>query len=151
MALESLLTLLDQELELYRCLLKEQNRKIGMYLQGELDQVRRSMERDKILLEKLRRIHGSLRTRLQGKTLSEILATEEEANQQPLRASLEELRLLARELQHVNLRNYQYTQNSLYFTRAMLGKIFSDSANYNRNGYLQATNQAGSGAVECGL
>jgi flagellar biosynthesis/type III secretory pathway chaperone len=142
MALDSLVNLVDQQLELYRHLLAEQEQKIGMYLRGELDQVRDSMEQDKILLRKIRQIHGHLRDELNGNSVNEFLASAKEARQASLRDKLRELQRLTRELQRVNLRNYRYTQNSLAFTRAMLSKIFSDNASYNLNGYLKAGNGA---------
>lgn len=133
----NLLDIIDQELELYRQLVTEQKEKIHLYLEGNLDQVKSSMQRDKSVLEKIRALNRQLSAELGGRRLSEIVGEMEVANSHPLRLKIEELRRLTSELSRVNLQNYRYTQSSFGFTRAVLGEIFSKNVNYNQNGYLQ--------------
>jgi len=135
---DNLLDLICQELDLYRLLLTEQKQKISLYLQGDLDLVKSSMERDKNLFEGVRAIHQRLKEELDGRNLSEIFAELDTSESRALRTKIEELRRLTKELGRMNLQNYRYTRSSFGFTRAMLGEIFSENANYNQNGYLQA-------------
>jgi hypothetical protein len=137
MAGDNLLDLISRELDLYRLLVAEQEQKVSLYLQGDLDLVKSSMERDKNLLEGIRAIHQSLRKELDGQTLSETLAGLDTSESSILRMKIEELRRLVKELGRMNLQNYRYTRSSFGFTRAMLGEIFSENTNYNQNGYLQ--------------
>lgn len=134
---DNLLDLICQELDLYRLLVEEQKQKISLYLKNDLDLVKTSMDRDKNLLEGIRAIHLRLKEELDGRTLSEILVELDTSENRVLRTKIEELRRLAKELGRINLQNYRYTRSSFGFTRAMLGEIFSDNANYNQNGYLQ--------------
>jgi len=137
MAGDNLLDLISRELDLYRLLVAEQEQKISLYLQGDLELVKSSMERDKSLLEGIRAIHQSLSNELDGQTLSETLAGLDTSESSILRMKIEELRRLVKELGRMNLQNYRYTRSSFGFTRAMLGEIFSENTNYNQNGYLQ--------------
>ena len=134
----NLLDLISKELELYRLLVAEQKQKIDLYLRGDLDLVKSSIERDKSILEGIRALNGKIDAELDGRTLSDIAAEMESSVDGTLRTKIVQLRQLTSELRGMNLRNYRYVQSSFGFTRAMLGEIFSDNVNYNQNGYLQS-------------
>jgi flagellar biosynthesis/type III secretory pathway chaperone len=138
MGVNNLLDLICQELELYRRLLAEQQEKIQLYLQGDLDLVTSSVESDKRILKELRAINQRLETELDGRDLSEIAAEMDSSESERLRAKIVELRKLTGELSRMNLQNHRYVQSSFGFTRAMLGEIFSDNVNYTQNGYLRS-------------
>jgi hypothetical protein len=138
MDVDNLLDLICRELELYRGLLSEQKQKIQLYLQGDLDQVRGSVERDRSTLEEIRSLNLLLSAELDGRELSEIMSELEPTESEQLRARITELRQLTSELSRMNVQNYRYIQSSFGFTRTMLGEIFSENINYNRNGYLQS-------------
>jgi hypothetical protein len=133
----NLLDLINQELRLYRQLVTEQKEKIHLYLKGDLDRVKTSMERDKRVLEEIRAVNIQLSSEMGGRALSEIAAEMEASEGSTLKAKIEELRRLTSELSRVNLQNYRYTQSCFGFTRAVLGQIFSENVNYNQNGNLQ--------------
>jgi hypothetical protein len=138
MGVNNLLDLICQELELYRMLVAEQQQKIQLYLQGDLDLVTASIERDKRILEELRALNQELDSELDGRDLSEVASTMDPAASDKLRTKIVELRQLTGELSRMNLQNYRYVQSSFGFTRAMLGEIFSENVNYNQNGYLRS-------------
>lgn len=137
MVCDNLLDLICQELELYRLLVAEQKQKIDLYLQGDLDLLKSSMERDKSVLERIRALNRQLTSELAGQALSDIAEEIEFSAKETLRTKIEELRRLTSELSRINLHNYRYTQSSFGFTRAMLGEIFSENINYNQNGKFQ--------------
>lgn len=133
----NLLDLICRELELYRRLISEQKLKISLYLNGDLDLVKTSIERDRRLLEGIRELNQQLTLELDGRVVSEIAAEMDPSESKALRMNIEELRRLTSELSRVNFQNHRYTQSSYGYTRAMLGEIFSQNLNYNQNGYLQ--------------
>jgi hypothetical protein len=138
MGRKSLLDLVNRELELYRNLLSGQEEKIDLYLQGDLDQVMSSMNQDKKLLQGIRINHQLLREQLDGRSLTELTSELESSEREAVKDKIEQLKTLTRELGRLNIQNYRYTQASFGYTRSMLKQIFTDNANYNQNGYLQA-------------
>jgi hypothetical protein len=137
MAGNNLSSLISRELELYRLLIGEQKRKIGLYLKADLDLVRISIEKDKKFLEEIRYLNSQVRSELGGRVFSEVTLEMDLSESRALQLQIEELRRLTSELSRINLQNYRYAQSSFCFTRAMLGEIFSQNSNYNQNGYLQ--------------
>jgi hypothetical protein len=137
MAGNNLSSLISRELELYRLLIAEQKKKIGLYLKADLDLVRISMEKDKKFLEEIRCLNAQVRSELGGRVFSEVTLEMDLSESRALQLQIEELRRLTSELSRINLQNYRYIQSSFCFTRAMLGEIFSQNSNYNQNGYLQ--------------
>ena len=138
MGRKSLLYLVNRELELYRNLLTGQEEKVDLYLQGDLDRVMASMNQDKELLQGIRTNHQLLKEQLDGRSLTELTSELESTEQEAVKGKIEQLKILTRELGRLNVRNYRYTQASFGYTRSMLKEIFTDNANYNQNGYLQA-------------
>ena len=139
----NLLDLVCQELELYRLLVEEQKKKIDLYLHGDLDLVKSSMERSKSVLEGIRVLNQRLNSALDGRALADITAEMEGSESEMLRTKIDELRRLTSELSRMDLQNYRFVQSSFGFTRAMLGEIFSENVNYNQNGYLQTGQTVG--------
>jgi len=137
MAVNNLIELISQELELYRLLVAGQRDKIKLYLEGDLDRVKTSMEHDRKVLEGIRTLNRQLATELDQRALSKVAAEMETTEGRALRMKIDELRRLTSELSRINLQNYRYARSSVGFTRAMLGEIFAKEVNYNRNGYLQ--------------
>ena len=133
----NLLDLVNQELELYRQLLTEQKEKIRLYLEGDLDRVKDSMERDRSLLKEIRAVNERVSSEMEGRVLSQVVSEMESSESDNLKTKIEELRRLTGELSRVNFQNYRYTQSCFGFTRALLVEIFSNNVNYNQNGYLQ--------------
>ncbi len=137
MAVNNLLELVSQELELYRLLVAGQRDKIKLYLEGDLDRVKTSMEHDRTVLEGIRTLNRQLGSELGQRALSEVTAEMEPSESREMRMKIDDLRRLTSELSRINLQNYRYARSSFGFTRAMLGEIFAKEVNYNRNGYLQ--------------
>jgi hypothetical protein len=133
MGVDNLFDLIDRELELYRRLVTEQKQKIQLYLEGDLDRVRTSIERDKDILEEIRRLNQLLDSELDGRLLSEIASE----NGNAMKIKIEELRRVTSELSRLDLQNFRYIRSSFGFTRSVLGEIFANNINYNQNGYLQ--------------
>lgn len=137
---KSLLESFGRQSKLYRELLAEQEQKISLYLEGDLDRIEVSQEREDALLDKIRFQQGALAQQLQNVPLAEALEMLDQSDRTQLKRLVEDFRVVCEELHRVNLKNFRYLHTSLSFNQIMLKQMFGDSPNYTRDGYLK-TNQ----------
>lgn len=135
---ETILDLVRKEVGLYQQLLQKAEKKLDLFLRGDLKAIEQAAGEEQALVDSIKASERKLRSALAGISLGELI----EQLQHPYRTILESLvqqfRRLVQDLNQTNVRNYRYVQSSLSFTQSVLQHVFKETSNYDGKGYLQA-------------
>ncbi len=137
MNVSAVLDQLKQLGRLYCRLLEEENHRLALFVEGNLEQVEASRIDEEHNLEAVRRLHAALQCELSEVSLSRIAGAlpKEHAD---LRQGLADLDRTMQELRLAIRRSRRYLQNSLSYNQAVAQKLFAGHASYDGEGFVRS-------------
>lgn len=128
---------LKQLSRLYGTLLDEENRRLSLYLAGDLEEVEAGHIREEYSVDEVRRIHSMLQSEFSEDSLEGISRELSEAECREVETSLADLDRSMQELKIAIRRNRRYVQNSLAYSQAVVQRMFAEHSSYDGDGFVK--------------
>jgi hypothetical protein len=132
-----LVELVRREVQLYGRLLRWEQDKLDLFLNGCPDEITRANGEGERLVEDIRRCESQIRAAFPGMSLLEKVKQLGHPYRTVLEALVQEFRKVTEELNRVNLLNFRCVQSSLSYARGVLQQAYSAPSNYDNKGAVQ--------------